>query len=431
MRYQTDYHPTQLNNSYETLMIGPWRLHYLAYSTYSDDPRQPVLLIGGAFQSFRSFSHEVGELLVDHPVILLDLPSQGGNLQPAGELDLEDLADLIASFIGELNLPAVMPIGLSYGSALAALFACRHPTKCYRLLLSGVAAFGRPGARLLLEESLYALEQGNIGFFAQGVISGLINPLRIQQTGISPTFQKAMLRQLQRLSSSEIQRYQQNSQRLLDFKGFDSHPQCPTLILAGEYDHFTQPWEHAHFAAACADAEFAIIRKADHLAQIERRPSCSQLYIPFLHGMPLPTQCAGVMRVKSHALLQLERRQEVRKAPLHPHARLQNIDGGGWQTEIIELGFFGGVLHTENILSLPPRGWQLLIQDLAPLDILFIHQSAESSAFIFTHGDAPASQALATYLQRAYAHQDRRALTYAHERLAPSLAQSVLANPNL
>ncbi|MGX5218038.1 alpha/beta fold hydrolase [Pseudomonas segetis] len=428
MRYRTDYNPTQLNNSPQTLMIGPWRLQYLAYATNSHDSRQPVLFIGGAFQSFRSFSHEVGELLADHPVILLDLPGQGGNLQPAGELSLEDLADLIAGFISELNLPAVMPIGLSYGSALAALFACRHPGKCYRLLLSGVAAFGRPGARLLLEESLHILEQGDIKLFAQGVVSGLINPLRIEETGISPTFQKALLRQLQRLSGSEIQRYQQNSRRLLDFQGFDAHPKCPTLIIAGEYDHFTQPWEHAHFAAACADAEFAIINNADHLAQLERRPSCSQLYLPFLQGRTLPMQCAGVRRIKNHSLLQLERRQEARTPPPQAQARLRSIDGREWHAEIVELGFFGGLLRTEYTQQLPVRGWQLLLQELEPQGILLVHQSTQGAAFIFTHADARASQALAHYIRRAYAYQG---LTYGRERLSPSQALSRLAGPNL
>ncbi|VFT49786.1 putative hydrolase [Pseudomonas aeruginosa] len=37
-------------------------------------------------------------------MILLDLPSQGGNLQLAAELSLEDLADLIAAFAERLGL---------------------------------------------------------------------------------------------------------------------------------------------------------------------------------------------------------------------------------------------------------------------------------------------------------------------------------------
>ena len=47
--------------------------------------------------------------------------------------------------IGRLDLPPLMPIGLSYGSALAALFAARHPSRCARVLLAGITAFGRPG----------------------------------------------------------------------------------------------------------------------------------------------------------------------------------------------------------------------------------------------------------------------------------------------
>ena len=158
MRYHCDYQPSLLGGAPQVLHIGPWRLHYLAFARHATDTRPPVLLLGGAFQSFRSFTGEVGELLNEHPVILLDLPSQGGNLQLAAELSLAQLADLIAAFIDELQLPPVMPIGLSYGSALAALFAARHPQHCARLLLSGITALARPGARRLLQEGLAAAE---------------------------------------------------------------------------------------------------------------------------------------------------------------------------------------------------------------------------------------------------------------------------------
>ena len=81
MHYRTDYCAAQLNEAPQVLHIGDLRLHYQAYACRSHDTRPPVLLLGGAFQSFRSFTGEVGELLNEHPVILLDLPSQGGNLQ--------------------------------------------------------------------------------------------------------------------------------------------------------------------------------------------------------------------------------------------------------------------------------------------------------------------------------------------------------------
>ncbi|NQD96112.1 alpha/beta hydrolase, partial [Pseudomonas sp. CrR25] len=355
----------------------------------------PVLLLGGAFQSFRSFAAEVGELLDEHPVILLDLPSQGGNPQLAPELGLEALADLIADFAAELRLPPLLPIGLSYGSALAALFAARHPQRCARLLLAGISAFGRPGARLLLEEGLALLAEGHSEAFAQGALTGLLNPLHLQQTGISPVFRKALLRQMQRLAPREVERYRQNSRRLLDFPGFVTHPSCPTLVLAGEYDHFTQPWEHAHFAAACATGDCAVIHNADHLAQFERRDACASLYAPFLRGAALPLHSTGTTRLTRDQLLHLERRQELRRAPANRRARLRHADAGEWRVEIAELGFFGGLLHADLPSGVPSRGWRLLSDELPALPLLPLRQSTNRLAFVFPHSDAAASRALA------------------------------------
>lgn len=401
MRYRTDYSAALLASPPEVIEIGGWRLHYQAYFSRQHDARAPVLMLGGAFQSFRSFAAEVDELLREHPVILLDLPSQGGNLQLAPELGLEQLADLIAAFAEQLQLPPLMPIGLSYGSALAALFAARHPQRCARLLLAGITAFGRPGARRMLEEGLALLAEGRNGEFAQGALSGLLNPLQLQATGISPVFRKALLRQIQRLSPSEVERYRQNSQRLLAFGGFSQHPQCPTLVLAGEHDHFTQPWEHAQFAAACASADCVLVHRADHLAQFEQREACAALYRPFLEGRPLPLRSHGSTRLNSEQLLQLEKRCEPRLAPRQRQALLHHVDGQQWTVELSELGFFGGLLQGDLPRDLPTRGWQLGLADLPSQSLLPLRRDEKGLAFVFPHTDANASLALADRIHPA------------------------------
>jgi pimeloyl-ACP methyl ester carboxylesterase len=395
MRYRTDYSPALLGETSQYLQLGDWHLHYQAYSTHADDLRHPVLLLGGAFQCFRSFASEVEELLADHPVILLDLPSQGSNLQLAPELNLQQLADLIADFVQELDIPPLMPIGLSYGSALAALFAARHPQHCSRLLLAGITAFGRRGARVLLEESLALLAEGRAAEFAHGAVTGLLNPTRSQETGVAPVFRKALLRQLQRLSASEIERYRQNSQRLLDFSGFTEHPICPTLVLAGEYDHFTQPWEHTLFASSCAAAECALIHNADHLANFEQRTACASLYTPFLRAEPLPLISPGSTHLPRSQWLQLEKRHEPRHAPLHSRARLHHAEVGELTVEVSELGFFGGLLHGDLPSQVPQRGWQLQMVDMPALAILPLRSSSSELAWVFPHTDAAGSAALA------------------------------------
>ena len=397
MRYRSHYSAALLSSAPDVLQIDGWHLHYLAFAQHEQDKRAPVLLLGGAFQSFRSFAAEVEELLAQHPVILLDLPSQGGNSQLAPELNLEQLADLIADFAEQLHLPPLMPIGLSYGSALAALFAARHPLRCARLLLAGIAAFGRPGARLLLEEGLALLEEGHSEAFAQGAVNSLLNPLHLPDTGIAPAFRKALLRQIQRLSPHDIERYRQNSQRLLTFAGFVEHPSCPTLVLAGEYDHFTQPWEHAQFAGACAQADCVLIHQADHLLQFERREACAALYQPFLAGRPLPTRALGSTRLHREHLLHQEKRSEPRQAPPQRHALLRHASGQQWSVELSAIGFFGGQLQGDLPSDLPQRGWQLHRSGFTPRHLLPLRHDRHGLAFVFPHTHGDTSQALAEH----------------------------------
>lgn len=398
MRYRTDYSPALLTSAAQTLEIGPWRLQYLAFSQIQDDPRSPVLLLGGAFQSFRSFAGDIAQLLAEHPVILLDLPSQGSNLQLAPELSLAQLADLIAAFAEQMHLPPLMPIGLSYGSALAALFAARHPQHCSRLLLSGITALARQGARALLQEGLHLLAEGRSAAFGQAALTGLLNPLQQHDTGVSPVFRKALLRQMQRLNPAETERYQQNTQRLLSFSGFARYPSCPTLLLAGEHDHFTQPWEHARFAAACANADCAIIKHADHLAQFEQPEACARLYLPFLRGDALPFASAGSTRLARQQLSQLNKRHEPRAAAFMAHASLWHAEAGEWPVSLVELGFFGGLLQG-NLPATCTRGWQLRLGAHGTHAILALRHDGQQLAFVFVHTDASASAALAELLR--------------------------------
>ena len=138
MHYRTDYCAAQLNEAPQVLHIGDLRLHSQAYACRSHDTRPPVLLLGGAFQSFRSFAAEVSELLGEHPVILLDLPSQGGNLQLVPDLSLEQLADLIAAFAEELELHEDEVIELAH-----AIVRKRQETGPVELLVHRSQATGR------------------------------------------------------------------------------------------------------------------------------------------------------------------------------------------------------------------------------------------------------------------------------------------------
>ncbi|WP_370867417.1 alpha/beta fold hydrolase [Atopomonas sediminilitoris] len=384
MHYQLDFNPQRLSEAPEQLLIGPWQVHYQAFARDAADQRAPVLLLGGAFQSFRSFASEIETLLDEHPVLLIDLPSQGCNEQQAPDLTLEDLADLLNASLAALDVTHVKAVGLSYGSALAALFAVRHPARCERLLLAGVTQFGRDGSRRLLEQALALLERGELEAFANGALAGLINHLALAQTDVSAGFRKALHRQILRMDDSAQQRYRQNSHRLLSFQGFSGYPQCPTLVFTGEYDHFTQPWENAAFAANCAQAEAYLIHKADHLAQFEQRDACLSLYGPFLHGLPVSAQAPHTSRINLASLDGLERRQE-------PHittaltAELSHPTLGVFNAQFAQINYFGGLLRAELPPCAATLDWTLRCPALGEQSLALIRPDAHGATFVFTH----------------------------------------------
>nr|WP_071873235.1 alpha/beta hydrolase [Atopomonas hussainii] len=406
--YALDFTPQRLSETPHCLRVGPWQVNYQAFARHANDQRAPVLLLGGAFQSFRSFASEIETLLAEHPVLLIDLPSQGCNEQQAPELSLEGLADLLNDSLAALGVAQVKAVGLSYGSALAALFAVRHPARCERLLLAGVTQFGRDGSRRLLEQALTLLQQGQQDAFAHGAMAGLINHLALEHTQVSAGFRKALYRQIVRMDDAAQLRYQQNSQRLLNFQGFSAYPQCPTLVFTGEFDHFTQPWENAAFAAQCPQAEAYLIRNADHLAQFEQRDACLSLYSPFLHGQTVTANAPHTERIDLQDLDTLERRQQPHLSA-NLNVQLSHPELGSLSAHLSQLSYFGGLLSVALPDDAPLLDWHLHCNALGEQAIALVRNQGRCATFVCTHLDADADQRLQDYLQQHLSTQALKA----------------------
>lgn len=318
----------QSPESLTLLMSGSkYKAEFQAFSNPENSHKTPVIFLGGAFQSFSSFKYEVELVLSTHPVILVDFPSQGCNDQLAPELGLDDFAELIELFCQALDLNKVMLLGISYGSAMATIFATAYPHRVERLLLSGITCFRRDSLITLLEDSLDQLKQGNMEAFATTAVCNLINYSRIDKTEVSPTYRRLLFRQISRLNENEQARYIQNTERLLSFSGFTEFPSCPTLIATGEFDSFTLPSENAAVAAQCADATFVLVHNADHLSQFERKETTSSLFHHFMCDLPLDS-IEGISLHDPHHYQDQEQRLQTRHRPLEQPYKLTDKETG-------------------------------------------------------------------------------------------------------
>lgn len=345
----SEYSPSTLKGPANVLWVDGYKLEFLAFSTAENEHKTPVVLLGGAFQSFSSFKGEIEALLPSCPVILLDLPSQGSNDQLAPELEMENYADLIAAFLLRKRIACIQLMGVSYGSVMSGLFAAKYPNMITRLLVSGITYFRRNSLITLLKDSLSLLEQGEMEAFASTAVCNLINHNRTNKTQISATHRRLLHRQIARLTDNERQRYAQNTRRLLRAKEIHVFPVCETLIATGEFDNFTLPQENAAVARRCSNAKLAIIKNADHLAQFEQKDTTLSLVRSFFLGENLE-DVQGIELYQPKDYQQKDMRLQPRFEPLEqPYSlydkatgkthtvKIKNINFSGCKMELISL----------------------------------------------------------------------------------------------
>ncbi|MEE3319732.1 MAG: alpha/beta hydrolase [Pseudomonadota bacterium] len=335
------------------MWVGKWRIDYLAFAHPDNAHKPPLLVVGGAFQNFTSYKYCVERIYEDFPVILVDLPSLGNNTQIAPDLSMEDLADLLYEFSRLSGLATVHLMGLSLGSAIASTFAYKYPDATGKLIVAGIVTRPRKSWRMLVDESKRVLGEGRMDEFSQAVVLYLVNYNRLKETGITPTARKLFYRQMKRLSENERERYVINGSRLLSVEGLLGYPECDTLVTTGEYDSFTLPWENASFAEKCPNAQFVLIKGADHLPQLEKREVSLNLFSTFLRGESIEN-VEGTRYFKKGETRNLERRRAERLVPCNSHGHVTSESRIGDQyrfnkpVKVVDINFFGCLIKLDE-----------------------------------------------------------------------------------
>ncbi|CAM9889551.1 unnamed protein product [Chrysoparadoxa australica] len=316
---------------------GGWQVNYLAFAQQSFEGISPLVILGGAFQKFHSFKKEVEKLCQWMPVILVDLPGQGSNDQNADSLGFTEYADILSDFVDELKIGRITPVALSYGSAIGFTFAGKYPEKTNRLILGGTTPKLRKSVRILLEESLIALEQGRMKDFATGVILNLFNYSQRKRTKIPRMLIRGFHKSLLNLSVEDQARYVSNTTRLLNLDGLDNYkPTCETLVLAGEFDNFTTATECLDVANRCTNATMTILRGCDHLAPFVKKDLMISTYRSFaLEGIIVESEGITIFHEKE---IPLEKRILEPRWSYKGKVKLKD-PSQGWEKDVEVINF--------------------------------------------------------------------------------------------
>ncbi len=348
-----------------------WKVNYLAFSSEKIDQSPPLVILGGAFQKFHSFKKEVEKLCDYMPVILVDLPGQGSNDQIATDLSFTDYADILKAFVDEMNLQKIVPVALSYGSAIGFTFAGKFPERTHRLILGGTTPKLRESVRLLLKESLIALDQGRMKDFSTGVILNLFNYSQRKRTRVPRMLIRGFHKSLMSLSDKDRERYRSNTQRLLNLNGLENYqPQCETLVIAGEYDNFTTPSECLAVSNMCKNSVVGVLKDCDHLAPFVKKELMIEVYKNFaLEGIVKENEGINVYKESSIPL---------EKKILEPRWKYEGevvlkCPKSGWQekVECLNINSYGLCLSLDKIKELCETKMKSLEVHLTREDMTF------------------------------------------------------------
>ena len=401
--------------------IEGWKIEYMAIADPRTMHKTPIVIVGGAFQNFNSYKYCVEQLFETGPVILIDLPSLGSNQQiynrdtgaSAGTLELPTLSKMLGEWLDIVGIEKVSVMGMSLGSVVASCFADQRPELMDRMILMGVMQKTRKSWRMLLEESLMLMKEQRMEEFGQAVILYLVNHAKLDQTRMSPTAKRLFFRQMAEFTSTEQERYEINCNRLLRLEHVPT-PQCKTLVACGEFDSFTLPYENANFALQCPDVEFAMIAKADHLPQLQRRKETLNLFTSFLKGEDI-SKVDGTIVLNETQMKSMERRAEQRIKVDQPETILSHRhDLKAVDVNVVDINYFG-VLFT--VKDSNQFAWiQANLRDLAlhfqddegefKVECLIFETSDQGIRALFKHGYFDVATRLLRFIQNqaAYPH---------------------------
>jgi len=292
--------------------VNGWTINYLGFCRSEHRHKTPLVLIGGAFQSFQSFINDVKAYLPEVPVLLVALPGQASNLETrdASHLSLRDMADLLDGFFQELQLEQVALAGYSYGSLLAYTYAYTYEMRLEQLILVGCSLDLRHTQKQILQYAVDNFNPETIDEDSEAASQAFFNLNAMEETGLSLGLVENLIHSIKRLSPQDLAGYRSNSARLLRERLPQRNFQVRTLVLTALYDHFTTPDQSLEVHGCFENGDFVLIERGDHLLPLRRPQLINQTVLQFLFD--LPYQEEGVLYGDAAIARASERRQQTR-----------------------------------------------------------------------------------------------------------------------
>ncbi len=248
-----------------------------------DGAGPPLLLLNGIAMSAASWQPVAAPLAERFTVIRCDLRGQLLSPGPPPATVVEHVADVV-EVLDHIGLDKVHALATSFGGAVGALLAARHPGRV-RSLLSIASADGFTDVMATevarwRDATVRSLEGPD-----RGVLSDILEPVVYSPAYVEAHREERALRRKQIEALPTV--WFEGLIGLLDSaESFSLRSElaairCPTLVVAAELDGFIPLDRCRGLAEAIADAEFRIIKGAGHAVVVEHPEAVVNIALEF------------------------------------------------------------------------------------------------------------------------------------------------------
>jgi 2-hydroxymuconate-semialdehyde hydrolase len=275
------------------VLIQDYHIHYVEVGE-----GDPILLIPGAFSTYRHWNRIVPYLSKHYKLLCVDYLGVGDSDKPRTgfKYTIEEQANVFAKMIEELKISKVHIVGVSYGGAIALNLAARYPQ-----MVSKIVSIEGNGINANKQQKI---SYGPIEHFLRFPVLGQI-PIGVIRSGLSDPFvaRSVMGKAWQKMSETErqeiIEIISQNNRtasrsswyhisRTLktsrDFTEEAKRLSAPILYLYGEEsDHYVMAKANALFLKThLPNVDIVSFKDGIHDLQLQKPEEVARLILRFL-----------------------------------------------------------------------------------------------------------------------------------------------------
>ncbi|MDJ0385082.1 alpha/beta hydrolase [Streptomyces sp. G-G2] len=256
----------------------------------------PLLILGGSEQDRMSWTRHEKRVVLDRPVITVDLPGYGtADFLPA-RYGVDHLAAAARHLVDELGLGRVNLFGVCFGGAIALRFAQHYPALVERLMLSGMTTAVTTDYTAAMERWDGMIERGETEDIARELTDRFMSPPGTGTVRKHAAVGRLVYQQIAGQNPDSRRKSAEHNRRLMRHEWYrpEPCPPVPALVVTGEHDTLTTPEMGRRVASVLPTAQFLTILETDHLAPLERSADFADLMARFLtdqslSGLPYAT----------------------------------------------------------------------------------------------------------------------------------------------